>query len=118
MIERRIERRGSGHGWTAPGRPIGMGLAVLVVGLATVPTLAGASENWPNWRGPARTGVSTETNLPTEWNTETNIAWKVEMPARSSTAKSGYSVRSRTDYGLVWRTVWIRSRRSTSAKTT
>ena len=83
MTERRIERRGCSHGWTAPGRPIGVGLAVLVLGgIVAVPTLA-ATENWPNWRGPARTGVSTETNLPTEWDTETNIAWKVAMPAWS-----------------------------------
>ena len=28
-----------------------------------------------------RSGVSAETNLPTEWGPETNVAWKVEMPA-------------------------------------
>ena len=55
----------------------------MLVGIVATPILAGASENWPNWRGPARTGVSTETNLPTDWDTETNIAWKVEMPAWS-----------------------------------
>ena len=40
-----------------------------------------AGENWPHWRGPAGTGVATETNLPTAWGTETNVAWRVEMPA-------------------------------------
>ncbi len=41
------------------------------------------AENWPHWRGPTRDGVSTETDLPTEWDTETNIAWTLELPAWS-----------------------------------
>ena len=39
-----------------------------------------SAENWPNWRGPTRDGVSLETNLPVEWDTRRNIAWKLEMP--------------------------------------
>ena len=42
-----------------------------------------AAENWPNWRGPTRDGVSAERNLPVEWDTSTNIAWKLKMPAWS-----------------------------------
>ena len=38
------------------------------------------AENWPNWRGPTRDGVSSETNLPVEWDTRKNVAWKLEMP--------------------------------------
>lgn len=38
-----------------------------------------AAKNWPRFRGPAGTGHSAETLLPTEWDTET-IAWKVELP--------------------------------------
>lgn len=41
------------------------------------------TSNWPNWRGPMRNGVSEDTNLPTDWNTEKNIAWKLEMPTWS-----------------------------------
>lgn len=41
------------------------------------------AENWPHWRGPTRDGVSLETNLPTEWDTETNVAWTLELPAWS-----------------------------------
>ncbi|MCS7024358.1 MAG: PQQ-like beta-propeller repeat protein [Bryobacteraceae bacterium] len=36
--------------------------------------------NWPQWRGPQRTGASTETNLPTRWSETENIAWKLPMP--------------------------------------
>ena len=41
------------------------------------------AENLPNWRGPTRDGISAETNLPVEWDTEQNIAWKRAMPAWS-----------------------------------
>ena len=42
-----------------------------------------AADNWPNWRGPSRNGVSTETNLPTTWNATTHIDWKLPLPAYS-----------------------------------
>ena len=42
------------------------------------------ASNWPNWRGPMRNGVSKEINLPTDWNTEKNIAWKLEIPTLSA----------------------------------
>ena len=41
------------------------------------------AENWPHWRGPDATGWSRESGLPVEWSAEENIAWKVELPARS-----------------------------------
>ena len=56
-----------------------MALALLV-GL-TAPTAAGAGENWPHWRGPSANGISAETGLPVTWGPDTNVAWKVEMPA-------------------------------------
>jgi outer membrane protein assembly factor BamB len=38
------------------------------------------AENWPCWRGPRGDGTSLETNLPTQWDTTTNIRWKVPVP--------------------------------------
>jgi outer membrane protein assembly factor BamB len=35
--------------------------------------------NWPQWRGPHGTGVSSETGLPVEWSTDQNIAWKATL---------------------------------------
>jgi len=49
--------------------------------MATAATLS--AENWPQWRGPAKNGVSAEKGLPLKWSTTENIAWKVEMPGRS-----------------------------------
>jgi outer membrane protein assembly factor BamB len=41
--------------------------------------------DWPEWRGPARTGSSTETKLPSSWSpTGENLAWKVPYGGRSS----------------------------------
>jgi outer membrane protein assembly factor BamB len=46
---------------------------------------AGASaENWPEWRGPQRNGISTEKNIPTEWTkAKENVAWRTELPGPS-----------------------------------
>ena len=39
--------------------------------------------NWPQWRGPGLNGVSTETGLPTSWDQEKNVAWKLALPGMS-----------------------------------
>jgi outer membrane protein assembly factor BamB len=49
--------------------------AVLALG-SIVPLSA---ENWPNWRGPASTGVSPEASLPVRWSDTENIAWKASI---------------------------------------
>ena len=38
--------------------------------------------DWRQFRGPGGTGVSVETNLPTQWSEKENIAWKVPLPGR------------------------------------
>jgi outer membrane protein assembly factor BamB len=44
-----------------------------------------AASDWPEWRGPARTGTSTETGLPSSWSPAgENLAWKVPYGGRSS----------------------------------
>src|SRR5215510_4168676 len=35
--------------------------------------------NWSQWRGPDGTGVSSETNVPTEWGADKNIKWKTPI---------------------------------------
>ena len=39
--------------------------------LATAP--GSARENWPQWRGPGGQGISTETQVPTEWAPDKNV---------------------------------------------
>jgi outer membrane protein assembly factor BamB len=50
---------------------------MLIVFLLFVPFVL--SENWPQWRGPLGTGISTEKGLPTEWSPKQNVAWQVEL---------------------------------------
>lgn len=38
------------------------------------------ADQWPNWRGPTSDGISTEKDLPIEWNTKKNVAWQFELP--------------------------------------
>jgi outer membrane protein assembly factor BamB len=50
-----------------------------------VASAAGLSANWPEWRGPSRDGVSTETNLPSKWSPAgENLAWRLPFGGRSS----------------------------------
>jgi outer membrane protein assembly factor BamB len=40
--------------------------------------------DWPEWRGPARSGVSAETGLPSSWSPSgQNLAWKAPYGGRS-----------------------------------
>jgi outer membrane protein assembly factor BamB len=37
------------------------------------------ADDWPHWRGPARSGVSSEAVLPERWSDTENIAWKAPL---------------------------------------
>jgi len=45
-------------------------------------SLAARAENWPQWRGPAFNGSSTETGLPETWTKET-VKWTAKLPGPS-----------------------------------
>jgi outer membrane protein assembly factor BamB len=58
-------------------------LVALAVALPAAALLTAA--DWPEWRGAARTGVSTETGLPSSWSPSgENLAWRVPYGGRSS----------------------------------
>ena len=54
-------------------------LIVIGAGLAV-------GEDWPSWRGPAGTGVSTEKSPPISWNgaEKQNICWRTPLPDRGN----------------------------------
>ncbi len=37
------------------------------------------AENWPAWRGPVRTGVTSDTGVATVWSATENVLWKVPV---------------------------------------
>src|SRR5205823_4684208 len=41
-------------------------------------------EGWPRFRGPNGSGVSETVGLPVAFGPETNVAWKLQVPAGSS----------------------------------
>lgn len=51
-------------------------LAVLAVCLPAV----GRGDEWPQFRGPNGSATSPEKNLPADWSTGQNIAWKTKLP--------------------------------------
>jgi outer membrane protein assembly factor BamB len=53
------------------------GLTVLGILLLTA---GPAADNWPQWRGPAGVGVTSETNLPERWSSRENMAWRTPLP--------------------------------------
>src|SRR6266480_1325126 len=53
-------------------------LAVLTASLSAL------TDNWPQWRGPAGTGVSAEKNLPLHWGTNENVRWRAPLPERGN----------------------------------
>ena len=38
-----------------------------------------AADDWPHWRGPRASGVSSEPSLPTKWSATENVAWKAPL---------------------------------------
>ena len=58
--------------------------AALMFALVALPAAA-AADDWPDWRGPTRDGVSRETDLPTRWSPDgENLAWRAPYGGRSA----------------------------------
>src|SRR5687767_6824022 len=49
-------------------------------GCATLLLVASVSaDDWPQWRGPAGTGVSTDGSVPLQWSEKDGIAWRAPL---------------------------------------
>ena len=61
-------------------------ISLLLVLALTIPADAILNESdWPEWRGPDRTGASKATGLPSSWSpTGENLAWKAPYGGRSA----------------------------------
>jgi len=66
----------------ASARP---GLPLILALTLAFPAAVLMGADWPEWRGPDRTGVSSEKNLPNSWSPSgENLAWRVPYGGRSS----------------------------------
>jgi outer membrane protein assembly factor BamB len=54
-------------------------LAIAVASVTSLSAQPARKDNWPQWRGPARTGVLTLDEAPTMWPPELTKGWSVEV---------------------------------------
>ena len=54
-------------------------LVTVMVGLCVAATRSPA-ENWPQWRGPGRDGISGETGIATTWSKTESVLWRTPLP--------------------------------------
>lgn len=59
----------------------GVPLAILLASGLAGASPAGSTD-WPQWRGPAGTGVATGGDPPVRWSETQNIRWKVPIPGK------------------------------------
>lgn len=55
---------------------------ILAFSLTLTLALTLTAAEWPQFKGPNATGVSTEKNLPAEWSKDKGIKWKATLPSR------------------------------------
>lgn len=53
--------------------------ALFAVLIAVLTSLAGAAENWPQFRGPGGDGLSDSTGLPLTWSEKQHVRWKTKI---------------------------------------
>lgn len=67
-------------------RSVSTGLCIACLfNLPSAPSVAlgsGPAVAWPQFRGPAGSGILEEGSLPTTWSTKQNVAWSVEVKGR------------------------------------
>jgi len=57
-----------------------MRFALLVGGLIVLSPVAALADDWPQFRGPSSAGVAASAPLPSEWDKDKNVQWKIKVP--------------------------------------
>jgi outer membrane protein assembly factor BamB len=63
-------------------RTLGAVCAACLAASASAAPAPSPSYNWPQWRGPAGQGISTDSRVPLEWSATDNVLWKTPIPGR------------------------------------
>jgi outer membrane protein assembly factor BamB len=58
--------------------------ATSIFALAVMLASAPVKGNWPQWRGPLRTGEAPDGSPPLKWSESENIKWKIKLPGRGT----------------------------------
>src|SRR6266404_4403153 len=61
-----------------------LGLWWSALPLCSAELAGGPLVNWHQWRGPLATGYAPKAEPPLNWNDQTNIQWKYELPGQGS----------------------------------
>ncbi len=56
--------------------------ALLLLGASILPPPSSPADDWPQFRGPGASGVSTSAELPDTWSETEHVAWRTEIPGR------------------------------------
>ena len=66
-----------------------------------------SSATWPQFRGPTGSGVSAETDLPTEWSTTAGVRWSIDLPGRANSSPAVTSQRVDLTTQMDDHSLWI-----------
>jgi hypothetical protein len=56
--------------------------AILFTGLCISFRSPLSAADWPRFRGPDSSGISSDTKIPTEWDDKKNLKWKLQLPGK------------------------------------
>ncbi len=73
---------------------------ICLITLLSLAVLPAYSQDWPEWRGPARDGISSEKNLPEKWSPKgENLLWRAPYGGRSGPIVLGDRLYVHNTYG-------------------
>src|SRR5262245_18871730 len=83
---------------------VGLTVALPLLEAHSVRSEPAAATDWPQFRGPDRSGISKEVGLPMEWSSTKNVVWKAALPGPGTSSQIVFGgrvyVTSYTGYGV------------------
>ena len=83
---------------------VGIKCGTLAVALSVIIITTVSAEDWPRFRGPNGSGISSSSSAPMSWSDSENIKWKIELPGPGASSPIVYGdkvlVTCYTGFGL------------------